>query len=56
MSRDEAKKTAARAAAADLPANGVLGLGLGSTAKLFIAEVGALVKRAGPTAGSPRRR
>jgi len=44
MTRDEAKKSAARAAAADLPPSGVLGLGSGSTSKLFILEVGALVK------------
>jgi ribose 5-phosphate isomerase A len=60
MSRDEAKKTAARAAAADLPPSGVLGLGSGSTAKLFIFEVGALVKsgrtyRGVPTSEASRR-
>jgi ribose 5-phosphate isomerase A len=60
MSRDEAKKLAARAAAADLPPSGVLGLGSGSTAKFFIAEVGALVKagrgfRGVPTSEASRR-
>jgi ribose 5-phosphate isomerase A len=60
MSRDEAKKVAARAAAADLPQSGVLGLGSGSTAKLFIAEVGALVAagrayRGVPTSEESRR-
>jgi ribose 5-phosphate isomerase A len=60
MSRDEAKKEAARAAAADLPTSGVLGLGSGSTAKLFIDEVGALVRagrsyRGVPTSEASRR-
>jgi ribose 5-phosphate isomerase A len=59
VNRDDAKKTAARAAAADLPPSGVLGLGSGSTAKLFIAEVGALVRagrdyRGVPTSESSR--
>jgi len=51
---------AARSAAAELPASGVVGLGSGSTAKLFIAEVAALV-RAGhvyqgvPTSEASRR-
>jgi ribose 5-phosphate isomerase A len=53
MTRDEAKKTAARAAAADLPPSGVLGLGSGSTAKLFIFEVGALVKAGRSYRGVP---
>jgi ribose 5-phosphate isomerase A len=60
MSRDEAKRIAARAAAADLPASGVIGLGSGSTAKLFIEEVGALVAagrafRGVPTSDESRR-
>jgi ribose 5-phosphate isomerase A len=60
MNRDEAKKTAARAAAADLPESGVMGLGSGSTAKLFIVEVGELVKagrsfRGVPTSEASRR-
>lgn len=60
MNRDEAKKSAARAAAAELPPSGVIGLGSGSTAKLFIAEVGALVKagrdfRGVPTSEESRR-
>lgn len=44
MSSDDAKLLAARAAVAELPESGVLGLGTGSTAKLFIDEVGKLVK------------
>jgi ribose 5-phosphate isomerase A len=44
MSREEAKMRAARSAAAELPASGVVGLGSGSTAKLFIIEVAALVR------------
>jgi ribose 5-phosphate isomerase A len=60
MNRDEAKKTAARAAAADLPERGVIGLGSGSTAKLFILEVGQLVTagrsfRGVPTSEASRR-
>jgi ribose 5-phosphate isomerase A len=41
---DEAKRLAAQAAAALLPERGVIGLGSGSTAKLFIDLVGELVK------------
>lgn len=44
MTQDEAKRAAAQAALAELPREGVVGLGSGSTAKLFIEEVGALVK------------
>ena len=60
MDRDEAKKAAARSATAELPASGVVGLGSGSTARLFIAEVGALVKaghdyRGVPTSEASRR-
>jgi ribose 5-phosphate isomerase A len=40
----DAKRTAARAALAELPEHGTIGLGSGSTAKLFIEEVGALVR------------
>jgi ribose 5-phosphate isomerase A len=39
----EAKLAAARAALAELPPEGVIGLGSGSTAKLFVDEVGARV-------------
>jgi len=44
MSNEDAKLLAARAALAELPEAGVIGLGTGSTAKLFIDEVGALVR------------
>lgn len=44
MSNDNAKRLAAQAALAELPPTGTIGLGTGSTAKLFIDEVGALVK------------
>lgn len=37
------KRKAAQAALAELPADGVIGLGSGSTARLFIAAVGELV-------------
>lgn len=43
MPNDEAKRAAAQAAARRLPERGILGLGTGSTAKLFIEEVGKLV-------------
>src|ERR1700722_14673172 len=60
MTQDEAKLAAARAAVAELPEAGVIGLGTGSTAKLFIDEVGALVKggrklRGVPTSEASRR-
>lgn len=44
MSNDDAKLLAARAALAELPSSGTIGLGTGSTAKLFIDEVGLLLK------------
>jgi ribose 5-phosphate isomerase A len=50
---DEAKRAAARAALAELPASGVIGLGSGSTAKLFIDEVGALVRAGRELVGVP---
>jgi ribose 5-phosphate isomerase A len=43
MDQDEAKRQAARAALELLPDEGVIGLGSGSTARLFIEEVGRLV-------------
>jgi len=59
MTPDEAKRAAAVAALAELPPSGIIGLGTGSTAKLFIEEVGALVKagiklRAVPTSEASR--
>lgn len=44
MTADEAKRLAARAALEFLPEEGIIGLGSGSTAKLFIDGVGELVK------------
>jgi ribose 5-phosphate isomerase A len=60
MTQNQAKLAAARAAVAELPQAGVIGLGTGSTAKLFIDEVGALVKagrqlRGVPTSEASRR-
>ena len=59
MTPDESKRAAAIAALAELPHGGTLGLGTGSTARLFIEEVGALVKagrrfRAVPTSEASR--
>ena len=53
MSIDAAKKAAARAALDELPESGVLGLGSGSTSKLFIDEVGALVRTGRRFTGVP---
>jgi ribose 5-phosphate isomerase A len=50
---EEAKLLAARAAISLLPEHGVIGLGTGSTAKLFIDEVGALVKAGRKLVGVP---
>jgi ribose 5-phosphate isomerase A len=44
MDQNEAKRVAAEAALAILPEHGVIGLGSGSTAKLFIQGVAELVK------------
>ena len=53
MNQDEAKRLAAIAALAELPEAGVVGLGSGSTAKLFIDEVGALVRSGRKIVGVP---
>ena len=53
MTADAAKREAARAAVAELPETGTLGLGSGSTAKLFIDEVGALVRSGRVYVGVP---
>jgi len=53
MKEDEAKALAAKAATEELPASGVIGLGSGSTARLFIAEVGALVRNGRAFQGVP---
>ncbi len=50
---DDAKREAARAALAELPARGVVGLGTGSTARFFIDEVGALVRSGRELRGVP---
>jgi ribose 5-phosphate isomerase A len=44
MTPEASKRAAAVAALSELPEHGVIGLGTGSTARLFIEEVGALVK------------
>lgn len=60
MKQDDAKRLAARAAVDLLPEGGVVGLGSGSTAAMFIDEVGALVAagrelRGVPTSDASRR-
>jgi ribose 5-phosphate isomerase A len=50
---DDAKRQAARAATAELPEGGVIGLGTGSTARLFIEEVGKLVRAGRSLTGVP---
>jgi ribose 5-phosphate isomerase A len=50
---DESKRAAARAALAELPNDGIIGLGSGSTAKMFVEEVGALVKSGRKLVGVP---
>jgi ribose 5-phosphate isomerase A len=51
--QDDAKRAAAKAALDELPSDGVVGLGSGSTSKLFIDEVGALVKTGRALRGVP---
>ena len=53
MTRDEAKRLAARAAIDFLPDEGVIGLGSGSTAELFIDAVGELVRAGRKLRGVP---
>lgn len=53
MDQHEAKTLAARAAIEELPKSGVIGLGSGSTAKLFVDEVGARVKAGASYRGVP---
>ena len=50
---DDAKRTAARAALAELPAEGVIGLGTGSTTRFFIDAVGEAVKQGRKYVGVP---
>ena len=53
MSMDLAKRAAARAALDELPEAGIIGLGSGSTAKIFIDEVGELVRAGRKLSGVP---
>ncbi len=53
MDQNEAKLVAARAAIGELPPSGIIGLGSGSTAKLFVDEVGARVKAGASYRGVP---
>ena len=53
MDRDEAKRAAARAALDLVPEEGVIGLGTGSTAALFIDAVGELVRQGRKLVGVP---
>jgi ribose 5-phosphate isomerase A len=53
MNSDEAKLSAARAAIAELPKEGTVGLGSGSTARIFIDEVGKLVAAGRKLVGVP---
>jgi ribose 5-phosphate isomerase A len=53
MRPEDAKQLAAEAALAHLPERGVIGLGSGSTAKLFIEEVGKLVAAGRQLQGVP---
>jgi ribose 5-phosphate isomerase A len=50
---DEAKRTAARAALAELPEEGVIGLGTGSTTRFFIDAVGEAVRAGKKYVGVP---
>ena len=53
MASDDLKRAAARAALAELPDAGVIGLGTGSTTRLFVEEVGALVRAGRKLVGVP---
>ena len=53
MNQDEAKQQAARTALTLLPERGVIGLGSGSTAALFIDGVGELVRQGRDLKGVP---
>jgi ribose 5-phosphate isomerase A len=53
MPADEAKRMAARAALAELPGGGVIGLGTGSTARFFVEELGARVRAGLSVVGVP---
>jgi ribose 5-phosphate isomerase A len=53
MNQDEAKAAACRAALEHVPNEGVIGLGSGSTMKLFVDEIGALVAKGRKLVGVP---
>ena len=53
MEQDDAKRAAARAALDELPEHGIIGLGSGSTVKLFVEEVAALVRAGRRLVGVP---
>ncbi len=53
MNIDDAKRAAARAALDELPHEGTVGLGTGSTTRFFIDELGALVKAGRRYVGVP---
>jgi ribose 5-phosphate isomerase A len=53
MTQDEAKLLAARAALVLLPESGLIGLGSGSTSRIFIDEVGKLVQSGRELVGVP---
>jgi ribose 5-phosphate isomerase A len=53
VSPEQAKLAAARAAVLELPERGIIGLGTGSTARLFIDEVGKLVRAGRQFTGVP---
>lgn len=53
MSQEDAKRAAAMAAARRLPEAGIIGLGSGSTSRLFIEEVGRLVAQGKKYQGVP---
>ena len=50
---DDAKRVAARAALEELPAEGIVGLGSGSTSRLFVEELAPLVKAGRKLVGVP---
>ena len=53
MSSDDAKRAAARAAILELPHNGIIGLGSGSTARLFVEELAGHVRAGRRIVGVP---
>src|SRR5215469_4889832 len=50
---DEAKRAAARAALVDLPERGIVGLGSGSTSRIFVEELAPLVRGGRELVGVP---